>query len=551
MAFERIREAFRKVAADTRISKEFKDIFEVGGVPAYNQFYNLGIFVWKYLYKGLYNPWHIVAAPTVANKNNRRTLYRLNLPKAVCAEMAGMVWSEKCTINVTRKGWIPTEAEPTDKLDNFVKDVLNHNGFWTKMQEAIEQEQALGGEALKVRFDPEIDAEGKPVVKINAGKPVVDNDGYAVVKGDIKIDYCMADQFVPTAWDNSGVTEGVFITRQAEKGYYYTRLEWHKWDGKTYIVTNELYRADKTNASTREDQDILGFRYPLAAVYPNLNERTEFTGVEKSLFSYFRTPLANNIDDNSPLGISIFANALDTLHALDICFDSFVREFKLGKKRIIVPARCVHTVVDPETGEPRRYFDATDETYEALETENPDALKIQDNSIELRIEEHVSGMNALLSILCLQLGFSASTFTFDIHEGLKTATEVVSENSKTYKTINNNQTMIGEAIKRLVENIIAVASLYSVEYDGVPVSQLAAGGYECKVAWDDSVIQDRQTTINEGILLTSNGLMSKKRFLTETLKMTEEQADAELETIKAESKVDIVSVDRLNAFGAE
>lgn len=533
------------MGAETKISKEFKDIFELGGVPAYNQFYNLGIFVWKYLYRGLYNPWHVIDAPTVGNPKTKRTMFRLNLPKAACAEMAGMIWSEECQVNVTRHGFEPSEATPTDPLGDFVLDVLQKNGFWTKMQEAIEQEQALGGEAIKVWFEPTKNAEGQPVAKINGGKPVVDSDGYKVTDGNIKIGYCMADQFVPTAWDNAQVTEGVFISRQAKDGYYWTRLEWHKRDGATYIVENELYRADAPKNT--EAQDILGYRYPLAAMYPLLNERTEFTGLEKSLFSYFRTPIANNIDDNSPLGVSIYSNALDTLHALDICFDSFVREFRLGKKRIIVPARCVETLTGPN-GEQIRYFNASDETYEALNTEDPDSLKIQDNSVELRVEEHVAAINAFLSILCLQLGFSASTFTFDLHSGLKTATEVVSENSKTYKTIKNNQTQIGTAIERLVENIIAVASLYGVEWGGVPVSTLAAGGYECSVVFDDSVIQDRQTNINEGVMLTSNGLMSKQSFMTKILGMTEEQAQAELAKVKDEGKVDTVALDRFNTF---
>ena len=36
-----------------------------------------------------------------------------------------------------------------------------------------------------------------------------------------------------------------------------------------------------------------------------------------------------------------------------------------------------------------------DEVYEALATDDDNALKIQDNSVELRIEEHVAALNAL------------------------------------------------------------------------------------------------------------------------------------------------------------
>ena len=102
-----------------------------------------------------------------------------------------------------------------------------------------------------------------------------------------------------------------FISRIAKDGYYYTRLEWHKWDGTTYVVTNELYRSEMQKGGTPgSDQDILGVRWPLSDIYPYLDERTEIP-VEDSLFSYWRTPVANNLDDNSPLGVSIYGNALE------------------------------------------------------------------------------------------------------------------------------------------------------------------------------------------------------------------------------------------------
>jgi A118 family predicted phage portal protein len=261
------------------------------------------------------------------------------------------------------------------------------------------------------------------------------------------------------------------------------------------------------------------------------------------------------VDDNSPLGVSIYANAMETLHAIDICFDSFVREFRLGKKRIIVPARMIRQVTDPQTGQQLRYFDATDETYEALSTDDPDSLKIQDNSVALRVEEHVAALNAFLNIFCLQVGLSAGTFSFDASAGLKTATEVVSENSKTYKTVKNIQNQITPAVERLVHAIIDVASLYDMTTaDGQSVKALASRGYEVKVALDDGITQDRQTNINEGITLVAAGLMSKKTFLTDPKygqNLTEEDADAELQRIAQESTVTMPQLDVRDFNGIE
>lgn len=526
---ERVKGWMELAKAKTGMAKEFKDIFEVGGVPAFNQFYYFGIFIWKYLYRGYYKPWHRISAPTVKDALRERDLERMDTAKAICAELAGLIWSEQCEISVSQ------DTGESQLLDEFVHDVLIKNGFWTKMQEHIEQVLALGGGAIKVWYEEKRDGEGNVIPG----------------SGGIRLGFCMADQFVPTAWDNAKVTDGVFISRQAKDGYYYTRLEWHKWDGLTYWISNEAYRSEYKQNSAKEPQDILGFRYPLSAAYPFLDEQTPLQGLSTSLFAYYRPAIANNLDDDSPLGVSIYANALSTLKALDICYDSFVQEFRLGRKRIIVPAQCLRTVQDPVTNQVRRFFDATDEAYVALKSDDTDALKIQDNTVSLRVGEHEQAINALLSILCLQVGFSAGTFTFDRAQGLKTATEVISENSKTYKTIKGNQLQVKTAINQVVDAIVQVASLYDVHWNGTSIRALAALGWETKVVFDDSILQDRQTNINEGILLANNGLMSKKRFLMEKLGYTEEEAVQELEEIKQEGSVSAEAFDFAQASAQE
>ena len=522
----------QRVSASTGIAREFRDVFQIGGVPAFNEYYYNGIFIWKVLYRGFYKLWHIIPCPTIANPDGTRELYRMNAAKAICAELASLVWGEECSINVSMEGRGSSDDNP-DPLNEFVQHVLRDNAMHEKMQESIEQGCALGGGAMKVWAEVQRDDNGNEVPDSRK----------------IKIGYTMADQFIPTAWDNAKVTEGVFISRVAKNGYYYTRLEWHKWNGLTYTITNELYRAEQRSGQDGAAQDILGVRWPLADIYPYLDEETTVP-VSESLFTYWRTPIANNLDDNSPLGMSLYGNALETLHALDICYDSFVREFRLGRKRIIVPARAVRSVVDPVSGKLVRYFDATDETYEALASDSPDDLKITDNSVELRVEEHISALNAFLSVLCLQTGFSAGTFTFDQHTGLKTATEVVSENSKTYKTIKTMQNQIAPSLEHLVHNIIDVAILYGMQYEGQSIESLASGGYNVSITFDDGVTQDRQTNVNEGVMLVNAGLLSRYTFLTDRKYgqgLTPEEAEEELKRIAEESRMQSVSVS--NVFG--
>ena len=69
----------QRAVADTGLAREFKSVFELGGVPSFQQFYNFGIFIWKWLWKGFYKPWHVIPAPTIVDPKATRNMYRLDM----------------------------------------------------------------------------------------------------------------------------------------------------------------------------------------------------------------------------------------------------------------------------------------------------------------------------------------------------------------------------------------------------------------------------------------------------------------------------------------
>ena len=339
------------------------------------------------------------------------------------------------------------------------------------------------------------------------------------------------------------MTAGIFISREAKDGYYYTVVEWHRLDGTVYRVTNDLYRNPIKD--TEEPQNILGWWYPLNEMYPLLSPDTTIYDVHNAFFQYIRPFGANYADDNSPLGMSIYSSAMNTLHGTDIMFDSLQREFVLGKKRIIAPARVMKMSAGVNGGRPQRYFDADDEVWEALATDNPEDLKVIDNSVGLRVEEHIKGINANLSILCAQIGFDPGTLSFDASKGLKTATEVISENSKTFGTVKAHENIVRDNLTQMVDAIFELAVHYGLTWKGQTIESLIAGGYNVTVTFDDSIIEDKNAEINQGVALVGAGLLSKKKFMMDTLGYTPEDAEAELKQIGEESKVNAVTVDRL------
>lgn len=520
----KIRKGVNRMAENADLFK--KDVFELDGVPAFREYYTLFIFVWQAIYKGFYKAWHEVAQKTLNNpKGLKRHMATMNAGKMACAQMSRYCWNERCSITATTAGRDPNNTDP-DPLNEFLQHVLNENHFGTAFGDLVEKSFALGGGVVREWVEVPKDEEGN-----DAGE------------GRIVLNYTMASQFVPTAWNNAGIRSAIFISREAKDGYYYTVVEWHHWDGTTYRITNDLYRMPIKN--TEEPQNILGWWYPLNEVYPLLSPDTTIEDVHTAFFQYFKPFGANYADDNSPLGMSIFAPAMNTLHSIDIMFDSLQREFVLGKKRIIAPARAMRSTVVNNGATPQRYFDADDEVWEALATDNPEDLKVIDNSVDLRVNDHVTGINSELAILCSQIGFDPGTLAFDQQKGMKTATEVISENSKTYSTVKAHENNICDSLKHMVDAILDLAVRYGLTWQGVPVEQLVRPGYSVSVKFDDSIIQDKDAEINQGVMLVGANLMSKKRFMIDTLGLTPEQADSELAQIKAEGAANSVDVTKL------
>ena len=133
-----------------------------------------------------------------------------------------------------------------------------------------------------------------------------------------------------------------------------------------------------------------------------------------------RLNITNNADENNPMGVAIFANAIDTLKKLD----SYCNEFELGRKRIFVRPEML-TNAD---GTPA--FDPGDSVFYALPDDdaNGEGL-LKEIDMSLRAEQHSKAINDDLNYLSLKCGFGTDRYQFGA-TGAKTATEIISESMK-------------------------------------------------------------------------------------------------------------------------
>ena len=498
--FTGIKNIFTKVGAFLGIIKEIDKLSQLKKVNIDEDYFAL-INKWKHLHQGYEHGIHNVVSHSIHSGSYERQLATMNMPKVVTQELATLIFNERCQINVTSD----------ESFEELIDDIFKRNGFNGNFQQYLEFMFAQGGMAIK---------------------PFINGD-------KIDLSYSTAETFLPITWSNNKIREAVFPSYSVRNGKYYTLLEWHVFNEQgLYTVRNELYESSVKGK--------LGTKVNLAIMYPDLTPEVVFSpNVKEPLFVYIKPNTANNIDPNNPLGISIYANSYDALRLIDTIYDSFIREYKLGRKRIIVSASAIKTVYNKD-GNGTRYFDAKDETFEALDIDDGSQPFFQEVDSTLRIEEHVTGLNAALDSLSTQLGFSPGTFSFTATGGLKTATEVVSENSKTFRTKKSHENVIEQGITDLI-NVIAILG----DEAGFFVKP---NEIEVTVQFDDSIIQDRDAQLNYEILRVNAGLQERVEALRNLDGLSEIEAMEKLVRIMREQRAempDLTNLQNLVSLGGD
>ena len=472
------------------IYSELKQAFPSLPAADISDYYTDTIEPAKRIYSGS-PPWRTVRSSGIKKKSRRRAL--LNMAKTVCDKMAALTFSEQCEISCDN-----------ERYNALIADVLEKNAFGIKFPEWLSRAFALGGGVIKTN----------------------------IIGGEIKLDYLNADVFFPVKWDNRRITGAVFRSVYTMGGSHYRVYEYTRLENNALVTGYSVWKS-----YTKAD---MGARTDIKELFPDTEEEYTVSGVDTPFFVYFKPAIGNNRCFDLPLGVPIFANCYDTLEEIDVVFDSLQREFILGKKRIILPEEMIKTVYD-EDGNRTRYFDVDDEIYQAF-IGDAGKMGVNDITVPLRVQEHTEALKLLFELLSIQLGLSAGAVSFDRSDGVKTATEVISDERDTMRLIRNQKNILGECIKEMCGSIIAADCCIR----GVPTEK-----YNISVSWQDNVITDDDTRIKRNIDLVSAGLRSALNALIDINGYGEEDAKKELEQIAARQGSGVGSLDGLFGGGEQ
>lgn len=423
----------------------------------------------------------------------KRKFNHLPIGRTSAKKIASLVYNEQAEITCV-----------DENADEFINSMLKNDRFNKNFERYLESGLALGGLALR---------------------PYVDGD-------KIRVAFIQAPVFLPLQSNTQDISSAAILTQtiksEGKKNIYYTLVEFHEWvtingetvgstlDKNVYRITNELYKSNVRGQ--------LGNRVQLSEIYPDLEPVIEINDLSRPLFTYFKNPGMNNKDINSPLGLSIFDNAKTTIDFINRTYDEFMWEVRMGQRRVIVPEQLTQIQYQNADGviKQRRRFDVEQNIYTQMG--GLDSNGIVDLTTPIRSQDYIAAISEGLKLFEMQIGVSSGMFTFD-GQSVKTATEIVSENSDTYQMRNSIVSLVEQTIKELCVSICELGASYELYNGDIPDLD------DISVNLDDGVFTDRHAELDYWMKMVAAGFATPKKAIAKVQNITDEEAEKELAEI--------------------
>lgn len=284
------------------------------------------------------------------------------------------------------------------------------------------------------------------------------------------IDCFDPQRFLPTEVDGNGnIRAGIFFDFYEQSKKYYKRLEYHRFaeDG-VYLISNKCFVSDSsTSLGNEADME----KTPWKGLLPDAG----ILNLEKPLFAVFKTPMANNIDIASPLGMSIFAEALEELKDLDVAYSRNAKEIYDSKRTVLADERLFAGKAIRVDGEIVRIKPKMPDYIKNVLSEGTETFYREINP-NLNTDTRIKGINNILSILAYKCGYSNGYFSFDSMTGIQTATGVEASQQRTIQFIKDMR----DQLEITMDNLIYACDKYADLYDLASV-----GTYEVEYGFGD------------------------------------------------------------------
>lgn len=328
------------------------------------------------------------------------------------------------------------------------------------------------------------------------------------INGDEIIVSCVqADSFFPIRYNADMISTCAFLEQFREGKEIFTRIEIWDFDGSQLEIINKAFK------STQENR--LGNEIDLESVemWQGISPRATFE-CDRMPFGYFRTPLANTVDNSSPLGISIFHRGIQDIARADRMLAEIDWEYKSKETAIHISDSLLKTNDDGQ----KVYPEGGKRLYRVLDyfTGATDKPLLEVFSPEIRNKSLFDGLNQIYKAIELKCYLSYGVLS-DPNNTDKTAEEIRMSKQRSYTIV----TRIQEALETCLIDMLNGIKFWGNLNGTIPLEDL-----ETSFEWGDSVLTDKDKDRQMLLQEVSAGIRTKESYLMEVYGITEEEAKA-------------------------
>ncbi len=388
----------------------------------------------------------------------RKGKARLHVPVGadIAAVSADLLFGEEPRYSVTNDSR-PADGGLTEKKaekEKRLASLIASNGLHSKLCEAAESASVLGGVCLKINWN---DQMSYPVVS------VVQADN-AVPEYRMSTLHCMHFFSVIRTDSVSGR-----VWRMYER-YSNGRIEMGVYEGTNSSLGQAL-----------EDGALKELGYDREIIAP----------VDDMLCAYIPNMKPNRVfRHQDDMGRSDLEGLRDLMDALDEAYSSWMRDVRLSKSRLIVPAEYLRRSPSSmfRDGAATYEFDEDVETLVALDidTSRMTGAGIQPSQFQIRTAEHAQTCEQLMRNIISIAGYSPQSFGMDIRGQAESGTALHIREKKSYATRSKKENYWKAPLERILTALIHL--------DSVVYGSCFDEGDRVLALFSDSIANDITTT---------------------------------------------------------
>ncbi len=411
----------------------------------------------------------------------RRDLYRMNMAKKICEDWASLLFNDKCSLSIS------DEAGAA-----FVEKIFAENDFWGNANSLTERAFALGTGAIILRLDN---------FKLKGGKIAAGEES------KLRFEYIDALHIHPISVVNGKIVEARFISEYIRRGEAYVYSEEHILEGGHYVIRNSLYKPEgefdleSLDFSVGGGLEDAGLKRVMLDGVPEVIR----TGSSVPFFAILEPNIQNNYSSElAPgMGVSVFADAIDCLKGVDLAFNNFCRDIKLGGKKVFLSQSLIQrdecgNVITPDDVAQQLFVTLGDGDFSdhPMITEHNPSLRVSDNALAVQWQ---------LNYLAFRCGLGVHHYTFDAEGRVKlTATQYMGERQDMRQNLVKHQRNARSFILAIVRALLWCGEHY--------FGLLISGDADVKVTFDDSYFSDADSRRAADLSEVEAGVMTVGEF---------------------------------------